>query len=371
MTIDAISPATFDPDDQIACPSCGQDNEFQREFCWACSHRFGTPVAVKNQSEEETREEPRFYLDAIDSPRSEDMFVDWGSPVKMAYKPSGKPGQTSVLFLQSLLGFLIGLFKGAVLLALAVGLNLIHNLLPVFFFIMPVLIVGLMLAAPFVVGMTVGSNVGSVVAQARCRIPGQAGRIAVIGTLGGLILFLTVAQLATSPGESFLFDWLLWFVRIMVGGTLSFTWLAEPEPLAAAWEGVILALLGLSTILGLVMAYITAAEVVRSVPFCERCQKLLTPKYLWSVAPAQAERTMRALQSLNFEKISKIPRCTSFDNFVSVDLWACSCDSAGFLELVGYGVEPAKGRDDEPTTQDPARIFSRPLTPEQVQRLPE
>ena len=140
----------------------------------------------------------------------------------------------------------------------------------------------------------------------------------------------------------------------------------------AAWEGVILALCGLSTLLGLMMADITAAEVVRSVPYCERCQKILTPQHLWSVSPAQAKRTMSALQSLNFEKIRKIPRCTSFDNFVSVDLWAaCSCDSAGFLELVGYGVEPAKGRDDEPTTQDPVRIFSRPLTPEQVKRLPE
>ncbi len=289
----------------------------------------------------------------------------------MAYKPSGEPGQTSVLFLESVQGFLVGLFKGALLLALAVGLNLIHNLLPVFIFVMPVLIVGIMLAAPFVAGMTVGSNVGSVVAQARCRLPAQAGGIALIGALGGLVLFLTVAQLATSPGESFLFDWLLWFVRLMVGGSLGFTWLAEPVSLPAAWEGVILVLLGLSTFLGLVMAYRTAAEVVRSVPFCERCQKVLTPKHLWSVSPAQGERTMRALHSLDFEKISKIPRCTSFDNFVSVDLWACSCDSTGFLELVGCGVEPASGRDDEPTTQDPVRIFARTLTPEQVQRLPE
>jgi len=300
MTIDAISPVTFDPDHQLACPSCGQENEFQREFCWACSHRFGTPVAVKDVAGDETQELPDFYLDAVDSPRSEDMFVDWGSPVEMAYKPSGEPGQTSVLFLESVQGFLVGLFKGALLLALAVGLNLIHNLLPVFIFVMPVLIVGIMLAAPLVAGMTVGSNVGSVVAQARCRLPAQAGGIALIGALGGLVLFLTVAQLATSPGESFLFDWLLWFVRLMVGGSLGFTWLAEPVPLPAVWEGVILVLLGLSTFLGLVMAYRTAAEVVRSVPFCERCQKVLTPKHLWSVSPAQGERTMRTLHSLDF-----------------------------------------------------------------------
>ena len=50
-----------------------------------------------------------------------------------------------------------------------------------------------------------------------------------LSSIIGLIGFLVVAQWVTSPGESFMFDWLLWFVRIMVGGSLSFNWLAEPE----------------------------------------------------------------------------------------------------------------------------------------------
>ena len=208
------------------------------------------------------------------------------------------------------------------------------------------------------------------VSDAQCRNPSQAGRIAVMWSLGGLILFLIVAQLTRPPGESFMFDWFLWFVRFMVGGSLTFEWLQAPTPLAPAWEGIILALLAGSTLLGVLTAYHTAAQVVHSVPFCESCSKTLTPKNLWNISPLQAERTMRAFQSMKYDEIAQIPRCSLFDNFVSVDLWSCTCASRSILELVGHGVEPAKGKDDEPTEQDPVRIFSRPLNPDQTERLP-
>ena len=52
------------------------------------------------------------------------------------------------------------MLKGAAVLALALVINVIHNLLPVFIFVLPLVIVGLMLAAPFLVGMTAGNYVG-------------------------------------------------------------------------------------------------------------------------------------------------------------------------------------------------------------------
>lgn len=113
----------------------------------------------------------------------------------------------------------------------------------------------------------------------------------------------------------------------------------------------------------------TAAEVVLSVPFCERCRKNLIPEHLWNVSPAQTERTIRAFQSLKYDELEQIPRCSSFENFASVELWSCTCDSRGILELVGHGVKPATDDDDEDTPQDPLRLFSRPLNPEQMAKL--
>jgi hypothetical protein len=228
-----------------------------------------------------------------------------GEGVKLAYTPSGESGDTTTLFLSGLIGFGVGLLKGAGLLALALVTNIIHNLLPVFIFVLPLIIVGFMLAAPFVVGMTVENYVGDAISSAGCRRPGQAGAIAVLCSMIGLIVFLVVAQLVTDPGESFMFDWLLWFVRMMVGGSLTFTWLAEPELLSTSWEVIILALLGGSAALGVFSSYHTAANVVLSVPFCEQCKKNLIPENLWNVSPVQAERTIRAFQSMKYDELQK------------------------------------------------------------------
>ncbi len=144
------------------------------------------------------------------------------------------------------------------MLAAAVAVNVVHNLLPAFFFVLPLVIVGLMLIAPGVVGMTVGENVSKGVLGSKCRVPGQAGFIAFLSTVGGLVLFVMIARL---------------------------------------------------------------------------------------------------------------PHCSMFDNFISVEVWSCTCDSKSILELVGHGVELPEEDGDEPTIQDPVRIFSRPLTPEQFSQI--
>ena len=359
--------------DRVNCPACGQENEIQREFCWACHGKLvaaaaaagdlglqpDPPSAIGGLSlqPDPPPSAPSINPYIEESLRTEDLHTEWGEGVQLAYTPSGESGDTTALFLSGVIGFGVGLLKGAGLLALALVINVIHNLLPVFIFVLPLVIAGIMLAAPFVVGMTVGSYVGDGISSAGCRRPGQAGGIAVLCSMVGLILFLVVAQFVTDPGESFMFDWLLWFVRIMVGGSLSFTWLVEPEPLSSSWEVTIMALFGLSAVLGLFSAYHTAAEVVRSVSFCERCQKNLTPQNLWSVSPAQTERTARAFQSLNYDELQQIPHCSSFDNFVSVELWTCTCDSRGILELVAHGIKPATDDDDEDTPQGSRAAF--------------
>ena len=263
----------------------------------------------------------------------------------------------------------MGLFKAALVLAAAVVVNIIHNLLPFFFFLLPLVIVGLMLIVPGVVGMAVGENVSKGVLGSKCRVPAQAGFIALLSTVGGLVLFVMIAQSFTTPGESFLYDKLLWFVRLMVGGSVSFDWLAEPEAIGSTYEGIIFVLLGISALVGTGLAYHTASETVRSVPFCELCGKHMEPVSMFSIPPVQGPRAVQAFQSMNPSQISEIPHYRMFNNFISVDVWSCTCDSKSILELVGHGVEPPEEDGDEPTIQDPVRIYSRPLTPEQRSQI--
>ena len=295
--------------------------------------------------------------------------MDYGPSVKLAYKPSGQKGKTLTLLLHGATGVLVGLFKAALVLAGAVVVNIIHNLLPVFIFVLPLLIVGLMLIAPGVVGMSVGDNVAKGIVGSKCRVPGQAGFIALLSTVGGLVLFVVIAQSFTTPGESFLYDKLLWFVRLMVGGSVSFQWLAEPEPIGSAYEGIIFFLLGLSAVVGAGWGYHTASETVRSVPFCERCGKHMEPDALWCLPPVQGPRAVQAFQALNYKEIAQLPHCSMFDNFISVEVWSCICDSPSILELVGHGVKPPEEEGDEATIQAPVLIFSRPLRPEELSQI--
>ena len=358
-----------------------------REFCWACYAKLGDSKAGNGAGSQPEHGTPPVQgipvapaisssessLPATVRPeetrRGEDVLVDFGPSVKLAYHPSGQMGKTFTLLLHGATGVLVGLFKAALVLAAAVAVNIVHNLLPFFFFVLPFVIVGLMLIAPGVVGMTVGENVSKGVLGSKCRVPGQAGFIAFLSTVGGLVLFVMIAQSFTTPGESFLYDKLLWFVRVMVGGSVSFDWLAEPEPIGSAYEGIIFVLLGISALAGAGLGYYTASETVRSVPFCEQCGKHMEPESLWCLPPVQGPRAVQAFQALNYKEIAQLPHCSMFNNFISVEVWSCTCASKSILELVGHGVELPEEDGDEPTIQSPVRMFSRPLTPEQFSQI--
>ena len=373
-TLGRQGPAGLGPEKRT-CSSCGQENEVVREFCWACHTKLGDSKAGNGAGPQpehsipQAQSVPLASVRPEETRRGEDVLVNYGPSVKLAYNPSGQKGSTFSLFIHGLSGLLVGLFKAALVLAGAVVINIIHNLLPFFFFLLPFVIVGLMLLAPAAVGMAVGDNVGKGVLESKCRVPAQAGVVALLSTVGGLVLFVMIAQSFTTPGESFLYDKLIWFIRLMVGGSVSFDWLAEPEAIGSAYEGTIFVLLGISALVGAGLAYYTASETVRSVPFCELCGKHMEPVSMFSIPPVQGPRAVQAFQSLNPSQISEIPHCRMFNNFISVDIWSCTCDSKSILELVGHGVEPPEEDDDEPTIQKPVRIYSRPLTPEQCSQI--
>jgi len=135
---------------------------------------------------------------------------------------------------------------------------------------------------------------------------------------------------------------------------VSFDWLAEPEPIGSAYEGIIFVLLGLSALAGAGMGYYTASETVRSVPFCEQCGKHMEPESLWCLPPVQGPRAVQAFQALNYKEIAQLPQCSMFDNFISVEVWSCTCDSKSILELVGHGVASSCPR--KTVTNRPSRI---------------
>ncbi len=404
------------------CPQCQQENEPGRDFCWACQGKLpeegGSPPAVAESPEFEggspemgspemgspemgedpyagglrlerdssplsdqpqdspfpespqpDQDIPPAYGPREESPSREDAQVDWGPSVKLAYTPSGKLRSTSTLLFSGLTGLFVGLLKASLVMGGALVVNVIHNLLPHYFFVLPVIIFGLMLLAPFAVGMGVGEHVAKGAVAAKCRMPLQAGMIAFLWTIGGLALFVFLGQSVMPPGESFLIDRIGWFVRMMIGGSLSSGWMEEPEPIGTTYETIIFVMLGLSVLAGAFVASHTASNSVRSVPFCESCNKPMDPVSLWSISPSHSHRAIQAFRSMHLKEINEIPCCRMFDNYVSVDLWSCTCDSKSILELVGHGVELPEEDGDEPTVQDPVRIFSRPLTPEQTSQI--
>ncbi len=197
-------PAVLGPEKRT-CASCGQENEIVREVCWACHTKLGDSKAengAEPQPEHGTppvqgvpaaQSSPPATVRPEETRPGEDVLVDYGPSVKLAYNPSGQKGKIFTLLLHGATGFLVGLFKAALVLAAAIVVNIIHNLLPFFFFLLPLVIVGLMLIAPGVVGMAVGENVSKGVLDSKCRVPAQPGFIALLSTVGGLILFLLIA----------------------------------------------------------------------------------------------------------------------------------------------------------------------------------
>ena len=330
----------------------------------------GTAVMVPLESEHQQPEAQVLkspVRSGIATAPPQDVPVQFGAAVPSAYQPSGQVGQVGLLNLYGAIGSVAGVAAAGGVAGSAALLNLVHNLLPVFIFVMPLLILALLAVSPGVLGLIAGSVVKRGVIQARCRSSGMAGFTALLWTACGLLLCLAAGDLTTPVGESFLADRLLPFMRLMVGGSINFTWLQEPEPVnVPAW--MIYSTLGASAVLGNLAAYGIADDAVRATPFCERCAKHLKMSTLKRISTVHTDDAVRAYRSLDDRTIREVPSCSrGFKNWVSVEAWSCSCRSAHFLELLGNAI--TEDRDGKQTKTNPVRIFSRTLTNEQVEIL--
>lgn len=291
-----------------------------------------------------------------------------GSEVPLAYTPSGKSGQVATLVLFGALGLLVGAAASGLLVGLSVLVNVIHNMLPKFFFILPIGILLMLAAAPAALGAGVGWTVGKGVRFAECRNAGVAGGIAVLWTIVGCIAVHLLATNLVPVGESWLGDHVLPFVRLMVGGSIQFSWLSAPEP-ANVPAGLIYSVLGLSALFGIMAAFGSADQKVRSAPFCERCANYAQSTSLGSTDPENAERAVRAFSSLNQSAIQHLPRSRSVRNRVTFDIWACGCKACSVLELVLRLQEEPSPNGGEPKDRDPIRLYSRAVTPAKLKHL--
>ena len=192
-------------------------------------------------------------------------------------------------------------------------------------------------------GLTVGTIVSRGVTAAGCRSPLAAGLVALGWTCGGLVCTWFVAQGAVQGDESVLTDRLLPFVRMMVGGTINFTWLAEPSPVNVP-EWLVFGTLGLSALLGVAAAYGAADDQVRAGPFCERCEKFLSTTTLWRISSTRGALARQVFQNLDVEAMRRLPCCgQGFKNWLTTELWSCPCATTHYLDVVGHS--PAYDED--------------------------
>ena len=124
--------------------------------------------------------------------------------------------------------------------------------------------------------------------------------------------------------------------------------------------------LGISALVGVLAAYGTADERVRSNPYCERCQKYMKKRTLWTVHAVEAAH---AFQALDYGRIGCLPFCMFSHNHIAVDVWSCRCDKEHFLELTGQAAVPDENSTSGVKKKDPVRVYSRSLSTAQQERV--
>ena len=338
------------------CPQCGTSFTFPLP-----GQAPPAPVPMDMAGQDEPVPSAPSRIRTTEASSTEDQHYSFGESVESAYVPGGERGNRGMIFGHAVLGAVFGILAMAGLVVGSIILNVIHNILPVFIFLLPIVILGMVALAPAMVGMMVGNQVASVALDAKSRNPGHVGRVSCLTAVAGLAIIPVVGGIWALGGESFFDDLLLPFVRLMVGGSISFEWAEEPEPVnVPAW--IIYGALGLSGLGGLAISYIKPSEAISWTPFCESCEKYKEIENLWKIPPSRAEVAARALEARDSVALGSIPYCTSrFKNRVCVELWACPCGDDTILELIYRSTIVPDDPEDKEEERDPVRLYSKSI----------
>lgn len=293
--------------------------------------------------------------------RSQDEPCEFTTNVPLAYEPSGAWGNVVVLLMFGALAIGVGVTAGLASAAVVGGIDYVHQLLPVYIFVVPILLLLLMAATPAVMGIAVGAVVSKGVTSAHCRSAGLVTLIALPATVASL-------GLLHSGADAIVPDGVLRFIRVVIAGCVNFEWGVRPEP-ASVPGWVIYLVLGVSALIGVGIAWRSVAGAVRSSPYCEDCGRYMDHRTLWQVPPPHAQALLSAFRQMDLATAAGVVRCEDFDNHVSVELHTCPCGTDAFVELIGHTKEPPTHPSEEPSEKASVRLFSASLSAGKAERL--
>jgi len=246
---------------------------------------------------------------------------------------------------------------------LSVVLNLIHNGLPVFIFIFPLVILGVMLVAPFSFGFASAWAIKKGCVAAECRSPFLAGSMAFLMASTGAGLFWMVAEAFAGPGKSFGNDVLVPFVGQMLASAITFDWGSLPEPVdVPSW--IVFTIVGVAGGFGLLLAVSASYDVIRNTPYCEQCERYYVAEQIWTTTHKRDHDAVRALESMDEGALLILPESLIFKDHLRLDLWRCRCLGDGYADLVKVTFTPSGGEELPTSNED--RVYSRFLTGEQA-----
>ena len=325
-----------------------------------------TNLAPDNELEDRGEPSLRWTRAAL----TDNLPVEFGTSFPLAYEPSGAPGDMAKLVLGGFPAIGAGVAAGAACAGGALGLNALHNAIPYFIFLVPMVILGLLAISPAVFGWVTCLIVSKSVQDAKCRSPAVMGFVAFLWACGGIAFLTVAAQFSMPDGQYFLEDMVVPFVREMAADSLNFHYVENPDPVnLPSWA--IYSILTGSALLGLFFAYGVAARKMCELPFCEKCERYMTKNTLWAVSPVHALKAVAAFLSLDYKGILELPYCDFRDNRIDVEVWECHCRSGYILELTGRATIPSPDGEEAPQKREPVRIFSRSLTLIELNRVRE
>lgn len=342
--------------------------------CDKCLSSFMVPF----ESSPDTKLAPDRELEDPDGPSfrwtravlTDNVPIEFGTSFPLAYEPSGAPGDMAKLVLGGFPAIGAGVAAGAACVGGALGLNALHNAIPYFIFLVPMVILGLLAISPAVFAWVICLIVSKSVQDAKCRSPAVVGFVAFLWACGGIAFLTVAAQFSMPDGQYFLEDMVVPFVREMAADSLNFKYVEDRDPVnMPSW--VIYSILTGSALLGLFFAYGVAVRKVCESPFCERCERYMTKNTLWAVSPIHALKAVAAFLSLDYKGIQELPYCDFRDNRIDVEVWGCHCRAGYILELTGHATITCPDGEEAPQKREPVRIFSRSLTLNELNRVRE
>jgi hypothetical protein len=344
----------------IECEKCGKSYPWSGQLAGkrvkcTCGHRIPvparSPLAPEAPKIEQVIPEPKFVPGF---PRPAALPLDY-EEVRCAYEPSGRVGNLQKLLTVAFFGVGVGIALGLLCGSIAVGINFVHNLLPVRIFLISICAVVVVIAAPLVAGGVGAGIVGGGAEGAKCRNP-------LLVLFVSFVVALVAVVLLTWLADVILKDGFIDYIERVMGGATNKKWSLKYKPVDLP-DGAIYGVLGASGLLGALLGSLGALDAVGSIPFCEPCQDYLEKNTLWSVAPNHADLMIAALAERDLETIRKMPEMLR-ENRIDIVLWSCAGKEDRLVELFGHAVIPSAEPGKDPKVKPKARIDSRYISPQ-------